>query len=120
MIDRLPDFVTQYLASLLWSSEEESDPMDLSQLSAEAMATAHADCRSFMVSHGELISQAVAVYGLDSVAHDLALTRNRHGAGFWDGDLPEVLGQQLTSVCETMGGCTPYRGDDGLIYFIKG
>lgn len=120
MISQLPEFVAQYLATLMWSSEEENDPMDLSQLSPTALACAQDECRSFLVAHGELVSQAVAVYGLDGVAHDLALTRNNHGAGFWDGELPEPLGQQLTSVCETMGQCQPYRGDDGLIYFMGG
>ncbi len=38
-----------------------------------------------------------------TMGHDLCLTRNRHGAGFWDGELGQ-LGEYLTHAAHTMGG----------------
>lgn len=35
---------------------------------------------------------------------DLHLTRNRHGAGFWDGGWPK-LGDRLTAIARTLGSC---------------
>jgi hypothetical protein len=50
------------------------------------------------------------------VAHDFWLTRNHHGAGFWDGDYPEPLGKQLTELAHSYGECELYVGDDSKIY----
>ena len=47
-------------------------------------------------------------------AHDFWLTRNRHGAGFWDGDWEE--GEKLTEKAQQFSECTLYVGDDKLIY----
>ena len=51
------------------------------------------------------------------IAHDLFLTRNGHGAGFWDGDWPEPEGSVLTLLAEEMGEAEPYAGDDGMLYW---
>ena len=48
--------------------------------------------------------------------HDLLLTRNHHGAGFWDGDWPKGVGKRLTDAADRLGEVYPYVGDDGLIY----
>lgn len=53
-----------------------------------------------------------------NVAHDFWLTRNHHGAGFWDGDYPEPIATQLTNLAHGFGECNLYVGDDGLIYLM--
>jgi hypothetical protein len=52
--------------------------------------------------------------------HDFWLTRNGHGAGFWDGDYEEELGEKLTAICKKMGSIDLYVGDDNKIYSSKG
>lgn len=54
------------------------------------------------------------------VGHDLWLTRNGHGAGFWDD--PEYYGGKdnanlLTQKAQALGETDFYKGDDGLMYF---
>lgn len=54
-----------------------------------------------------------------AVGHDLWLTRNGHGAGFWDN--PKVYGGQknadaLAKIAEKMGQVDLYVGDDGKVY----
>jgi hypothetical protein len=49
------------------------------------------------------------------VGHDLWLTRNGHGAGFWDRGLGDV-GDKLTAIAKRMGSKSLYVGDDGKIY----
>lgn len=49
------------------------------------------------------------------IGHDYWLTRNHHGAGFWDRGLGEV-GEQLTKLAHADGECWLYVGDDGLLY----
>ena len=111
----LNEFVTQYFATLMWSSNDEEDPnwdsYDESNLSETAKKKIANDCAEFLSRNeakleGQDLSQA---------AHDLALTRNGHGAGFWDGDWP-VLGDHLTKESKRLGEQYPYLGDDGLIY----
>lgn len=52
----------------------------------------------------------------DQMGVDLWLTRNGHGAGFWDRGLGE-LGDKLTDLAHSMGGHESYEGDDHMIYF---
>jgi len=49
--------------------------------------------------------------------HDYILTRNHHGAGFWDGDWDEKVSQILTDTSQLKPEIEPYIGDDGKIYF---
>lgn len=48
--------------------------------------------------------------------HDLWLTRNRHGSGFWDRGHGEI-GDKLTELAHAAGERWPYRGDDGNLYY---
>ena len=42
--------------------------------------------------------------------HDFFLTRNRHGAGFWDRNLGQV-GDRLTTAAHVYGECYLYAAD---------
>lgn len=46
---------------------------------------------------------------------DFWLTRNGHGAGFWDGGWPEHS-DELTKLSKPYGSVDLYIGDDGLIH----
>jgi hypothetical protein len=53
----------------------------------------------------------------NAVAHDFILTRNGHGAGFWDTGLwREPWISKLTSLAKSFGEISCYVGDDGAIY----
>lgn len=47
---------------------------------------------------------------------DFWLTRNGHGAGFWDGDWDEPEATRLTNAAEAFGEVDLYVGEDGMIY----
>lgn len=116
----LDTFVKQYLVTALWSSNDEStpeggEPMDanysIDDISFETMQQAKADCKRFL----ELASDIIYKYDIETAGHDFWLTRNGHGAGFWDGDYGDD-GDLLTEICKTFGECNPWVGDDGKIY----
>lgn len=46
------------------------------------------------------------------VGHDFILTRNRHGAGFWDRGLGEK-GDRLTETAQAFGEITWFQAEDG-------
>ncbi len=47
-------------------------------------------------------------------AHDFILTRNHHGAGFWDGDWHDPWGERLTALSHTFPELKSYFDDDIL------
>lgn len=49
------------------------------------------------------------------IGHDFCLTRNHHGAGFWDRGLGE-RGDWLTKQSDPYGESDLYVGDDGNVY----
>lgn len=51
----------------------------------------------------------------EQIGHDIILTTNHHGAGFWDRGLGE-LGDKLTTIAHGLGGYQLYVGDDGKLY----
>lgn len=55
-----------------------------------------------------------------TTGHDFYLTRNRHGAGFWDrysGDSPEArAGDRLTSAAHVYGESELYPGEDRKLH----
>jgi hypothetical protein len=121
----LDGFTRQYLETALWSSNDESDesggkPMDrnygVEDFAPESLEIAVRDCERFRREN------AADLEGLDEtdVAHDFWLTRNGHGAGFWDGDYDEAVGERLTAACEGFGECDAYIGDDGRVYLTGG
>ena len=51
------------------------------------------------------------------IAHDFWLTRQGHGAGFWDGVYPDEIGDKLTEISNDFRELYIYVGDDGQLYF---
>ncbi|MBP6478988.1 MAG: hypothetical protein KA290_14830 [Chitinophagaceae bacterium] len=118
----LNKFVRSYLATGCWVEFESDQEYTVS---FEAMRQAFIDCEKFLnlLDKNFMTQDAVKIatrQGKDlpyRAGHDLYLTRNRHGAGFWDGDWDE-LGDKLTEICHEMKECQLYLGDDGKAYFM--
>lgn len=115
-------FLTGYTEALYWSN---SDVLSDCMTSTQADDHCRAACRAFFDEHYADLELAAAAYSADDLelgwqlaGNDFALTRNRHGAGYWDGDLPEELGARLTEAAHRVGECWPYLGDDDLIYIM--
>lgn len=51
----------------------------------------------------------------EQAGHDFILSRNRHGAGFWDRGNGDV-GELLHKYAVTFGEISLYVGDDGFLY----
>jgi hypothetical protein len=91
------------------------------ELAAETLKRFEADCERFQAEYANLTAglddQVLRSFPPDShIPHDFWLTRNHHGAGFWDGDYPKVIGVALTELAHSFGECDLYVGDDGKIH----
>nr|DAY73684.1 MAG TPA: hypothetical protein [Caudoviricetes sp.] len=121
-------FLNSYIQCMLWSTTgtspdgEDLESLEGFDLSPEAMQKAKEECESFLIASAALFADLPTWYGKGDggiyvyAGHDFWLTRNRHGAGFWDRGLGD-LGDRLTKLAQTYGKSDPYIGDDGLIYF---
>lgn len=116
----LDEFVTQYIETALWSSSDgDSESLEGCELATEARERMVADCEQFLALLDE--KQLDVEWGHEEysqAAHDFWLTRNHHGAGFWDGDWEKKLGLELTVLSHSFRECDLCVGDDGLVYVI--
>jgi hypothetical protein len=118
---RLNAFQRGFLTAALWSSTDESDdsggePLDknysIEDIAPETLASLLKDCDDFSEANAELLARA----GDDEQnGHDFWLTRNGHGAGFWDRGYGAV-GDKLSDACKPYGSVDLYVGDDGMIH----
>jgi hypothetical protein len=119
LFDLCDDFERGYIACALWTSE--LDDVSGSDLPLEIVERMREDCSRFRLSvEGDKVVTHLTPAQMLGVAdsqlgHDFWLTRNRHGAGFWDRGLGDV-GEVLTKRAQSFGECSLTRDDDGTIY----
>jgi hypothetical protein len=142
----LDTFTRAYVECALWSSMDESDdsggePLDanydVSDIAPETLAEMIRECQDFQASFGDHVDRGRTREMTDGTGersyagHHFWLTRNGHGAGFWDGGWeaeylplkesdPEsgyaTVGDYLTAMSKPYGEFNLYIGDDGLIH----
>lgn len=117
----LDAMVEAYLDCALWSStdfgdEEGNDPRPLDEdhgaddITDDTRREAAEDCSAFAADN------AADLASMDpyQAGHDFWLTRNHHGAGFWDRGLGEA-GDRLTKAAHVYGSVDLYVTDDGKV-----
>ena len=117
----LDAFTQAYIEAALWVGLAEDEEIErfggthraaFNDLAPRAVTVLAADCADFQQCNAALL----AAWGDDTGAgHDFWLTRNRHGAGFWDRGRGK-LGDQLTTAAHAYGEVYLYVGNDGRIY----
>jgi len=101
------------LECLEWSEVDEyGEPLDSLGLyfSENARAEIRTDLQGFMeIANDDL-------HGLDysQIGHDFILTRNGHGAGFWDIGLG-ARGERLSEWARSFGSVSAYVSDSGIL-----
>lgn len=119
--DDLETFLSSYVECALWSSvyfeDEDSsgvpfdDEYEEDDIAESALWEMMGDCVDFINANADDLSE------LDpgQAGHDFWLTRNHHGAGYWDRGLGEV-GDRLTKAAQGYGESDLYVGYDGKVY----
>ena len=129
---RLDDFTAAYIEAALWSStdvvDEDGNEVDIvlnerfsyEDFDSQCLKRMIEDCRRFQNENfDDLGVEGVGTrHSIEEKAgHDFWLTRNGHGAGFWDGDWPEPEATRLTEAAEAFGTFDLYVGDDGATVY---
>jgi hypothetical protein len=103
----------------------EQEPLDnyfsYEDFDEDSLRKAEGDCDEFfnlLELHG-LYDFAAQFADDDEIAHDFWLTRNGHGAGFWDGDYDDGvddLGDKLTELCKGFGEQYVWVDESGKLH----
>ncbi len=119
-VAQLDPFTLAYIEALFFTLTDEHgescDHLGLHDLSDEALEKCKADCQAFQADNAALLE------GSDpkQAGHDFLLTRDGHGAGFWDRSEDtypnDPGGKQLTAACRPWGEANAYVGDNGNVY----
>lgn len=107
-------FLDGYVECAIWAStDDDGEPLDSTdaELSDDALDAMRAECEDFWAANYADLRTLDA----GEAGHDFWLTRNGHGAGFWDRGLGE-LGERLTQASKAHGSSDLYIGDDGEIH----
>lgn len=110
LIASLGQFTLGYIEAALWCGivhEEDSGTeernYDIDDISAKALHEMIEDCTDFQAANRtDLIAARSTANTPAQQGHDFYLTRNRHGAGFWDRGLGEV-GDRLAKAAHAYG-----------------
>jgi hypothetical protein len=105
----------------LWSTSgpEDADYDNLDAVFTEEDITGEAEEKlvalidQFFDKAGDLLDEYPSE--AEQLGHDIIMTTNRHGVGFWDRGLGE-LGDKLTEICHELPEYELYVGDDGKLY----
>lgn len=107
--EKLDVFTRAYIEAALWSStDDDGTPLDdaygVDDIDPATLAQMVDDCKAFQADNWDDIAD-----DLTRAGHDFWLTRNHHGAGFWDGDWPQ--GDKLTEASHAYGSVDLYTHD---------
>lgn len=133
MVSKLTEFQRNYLHCALWSSHDDDDnpfdqDYDIDAFHPYTLERQINDCVKFCTANRDLLKAAAEFLdnnpkllppnGGGTIAllgHDLWLTRNGHGAGYWDRGLPKEIGDALSDAARKIGGVDLYV-DNGFIH----
>jgi len=107
-----------YLETAIWSSGEEYDEYAIYDFSRDCWEEAEQTLTAFVERHEDLIDRLLDqdLQTPSRIGHNLWLTTEGHGAGFWDEGLGED-GDTLTEDCKQHRTDGIYVGDDGRLHF---
>lgn len=106
-----------YLETLLWASgdEYEFDGVTIYDFSDEAVNSSKNDIETFIKTINKNPNAIAEANEYDDrmLGHNFALSRNGHGAGFFD-DNNDIL----QNICRETKSAEPYIGDDKKVHII--
>ncbi len=122
IINQIPTILKHYIICALWSSLSNDDSksehldgdFDEDCIDDNTKIQMYVDVRDFVTKNKELLEAS----GLspEQIGHDFWLSRNGHGAGFFDRNLPIEIEEKLMGESKSFKGFDLYIGDDNKIH----
>jgi hypothetical protein len=116
-------------AEWIGAGRQDDTPLDrdfsVTDFSPAGLARALADCEKFLSVNAATLALAIEGGEINCQRHeemslagsDFWLTRNHHGAGFWESDWPEWAGRALTESAHGFGELSAYIDENGQVSF---
>jgi len=117
----IDEIVNSYIETALWSSNDidDDEPMDkeytIHDIDEAGRECAERDVKAFLLKADQLTPDTMYYLCMEvgRIGHDFWLTRNGHGAGFWDGDYDKddvEMGKYLTDIAKSFGEMNALAG----------
>jgi hypothetical protein len=81
--EQIKEFEYAYIEALFWADVDDNGELKNLELSVSAKDKIKKDCKDFL---SKIPENLLDNFDLSQLGHDFWLTRQGHGAGFWDGD----------------------------------
>lgn len=122
------NMIQAYLACALWSSTGDDDePLDktysIEDIDLYTKLKMGRDVQQAETLADAFVPNWRSYWDDEQFGHDFWLTRNGHGAGFWDraptrNTEQDEIGEKLSTIARSFSGVDLYVGDDGRIYAL--
>jgi hypothetical protein len=114
--------LSSYFESALWTDEDNlaedvgedaAKSFTVFDFSDETKAKSKEDITKFMEKAGQYLNDVTD----EMIGHDFWLTRNHHGAGFWDRkEIDYEIGDKISEICHEFRELHVIVGDDKKLY----
>jgi hypothetical protein len=113
--DESPDEI-KFMKIMKDKEQKSIDSFSREDIDPDSLIKAYTDIREFIRLAGDVaVNEALEEKGLEQLGHDFWLTRNHHGAGFFDHSYEHE--KELMSAAHTLKEVDLYLGDDNKLYF---
>lgn len=119
LAENMSEFLNAYITCALWSSvNDNGEPLDSGyfkeDIDPDSLMLMTIDCYNFYVKNFQ--DDCPPDYSLSQAGHDFWLTRNGHGAGYWDRGLGHD-GDVLTTRAQAEGEVSLYVAANNIVYY---
>ena len=118
--ERATDMTRGYLAAAAWADghaattdTDDAVIVTADMFDAATVAAALGTCAAFLAVHMTALETGHDDWGQHG--HDLWLTRQGHGTGFWDRGYPADISRQLTGAARDLGETSIYISDGAAV-----
>lgn len=108
--------LNSYLETALWAEGGDGNELDgktIYDVDDRAKQASLKDIQTFIQQAQQQAPEELANYDARTLGHNLWLSRNGHGAGFFDDN-----NDTLQNIARAMKGADIYVGDDGKVYIM--
>lgn len=92
-------------------SHKTIDSFSKEDIEPNSLIQAYVDIKKFLELAGNNVMEAIETNGLERLGHDIWLTRNRHGAGFFDHSYDSDVEKALINAAHAIKGVDLYITD---------
>lgn len=110
----IDDVYTGYITAAFWTEEDNDELEDktIFDIDPKQKSKIYDGLKKFISNAKRQYTDELEEYDAETIGHNIWLSRNGHGAGFFDDN-----NDGLQKLAKAMGEVSIYVGDNGKVYF---